>query len=118
MRLLMHGGRCLCAGRGAHAKEFAVLPVHPILVVFDPVLALNLLIGVMSFGEILGSNSAGQIVNVDVGRHLRISVRRQYYTLTGISHAKLSRRVNADSEWLCLQSVGVCFLLKIWAERF
>jgi len=73
MRLLMHGGRCLCAGRGAHAKEFAVLPVHPILVVFDPVLALNLLIGEMSFGEILGSNGAGQIVNVDVGRHLRIS---------------------------------------------
>jgi len=27
----------------------------------------------MSFGDILGSNAAGQIVNVDVGRHLRIS---------------------------------------------
>jgi hypothetical protein len=27
----------------------------------------------MSFGEILGSNAARQIVNVDVGRHLRIS---------------------------------------------
>ena len=64
MRLLMHGGRCLRAGRGAHAKDFAVLSVHPILVVFDPMLALNLLIGVMSFGEILGSNGAGQIVNV------------------------------------------------------
>jgi len=45
-------------------------------------------------------------------------VRREYYTLTGISHVKLSGRVNADSEWLCLQSVAVCFLLKIWAERF
>jgi len=73
MRLLMHSGRSLCAGRGAHAKDFAVLPVQPILVIFDPVLALNLLIGEMSFGEILGSNAAGQIVNVDVGRYLRIS---------------------------------------------
>jgi len=73
-------------------------------VVFDPVLALNLLIGVMSFGEILGSNGAGQIVNVEVGRHLRISCAA---TLTGISHVKLSGRVNADSEWLGLQSVGV-----------
>ena len=73
-----------------------------LLVVFDPVLALNLLIGQMSFGEILGSNGAGQIVNVDVGRHLRTPVRREYYTLT----VKLSGRVNADSEWLCLQSVG------------
>ena len=45
MRLLMHSGRSLCAGRGAHAKDFAVLPVQPILVIFDPVLALNLLIG-------------------------------------------------------------------------
>jgi hypothetical protein len=59
--------------RGAHAKEFAVLSIHPILVVFDPVLALNALISEMSFGEILGSNTAGHIVNVDVGRHLRIS---------------------------------------------
>jgi hypothetical protein len=42
-------------------------------VVFDPVLALNLLIGEMSFGEILGSNAVGHIVNVDVGRHLRRS---------------------------------------------
>jgi len=73
MRLLMHGGRCLGAGRGAHAKEFAVLTVQPILVVFDPMLALNLHIGTMSFCEILGSNAAGEIVNVDVGRRLRIS---------------------------------------------
>jgi hypothetical protein len=27
----------------------------------------------MSFGDILGSNAAGQIMNVDVGRHLLIS---------------------------------------------
>jgi len=73
MRLLMHGGRCLCTWRGAHAKEFAVLTVQPILVVFDPVLALNLLVGAMSFCEILGGNTARDIVNVDVGRRLRIS---------------------------------------------
>jgi len=73
MRFLMHGGRCLCAWRGAHAKELAVLTVQPILVVFDPMLALNLLIGAMSFCEILGSSAAGDIVNVDVGRRLRIS---------------------------------------------
>jgi hypothetical protein len=73
MRLLMHGGRRLCAWRGAHAKEFAILTVQPILVVFNPVLALNPLIGAMSFCEILGSNAAGEIVNVDVGRRLRIS---------------------------------------------
>ena len=45
-------------------------------------------------------------------------MQREYYTFTGISHVKLSGRVNADSEWLCLQSVGVCFLLKIWAVKF
>jgi len=73
MRLLMHGGCCFCAWCGAHAKEFAVLTVQPILVVFDPMLTLNVNIGAMSFCKILGSNAAGDIVNVDVGRRLRIS---------------------------------------------
>ena len=63
----MHGGGCFCVGCGAHTKEFAVLTVYPIFVVFNPMLALNLLIGAMSIGKILGSNAARQIVNVDIG---------------------------------------------------
>jgi len=43
--------------------------------VFDPVFALDLLIGEMSFGEVLGSNAAGQIVNVDVGWYLGSPIR-------------------------------------------